>query len=172
MMHRRIIVPFINPNTNWMYGYSARAIYDKIQPKYIAQYTNGYIFGQEHLFSPHRKYVILCEGIFDAISISGCAYMKQTLSRYQLDTLRTSDKKKIILPDRDKDGMRVIEQAIKEGFAVSFPNWEKGIKDAADAVAKYNRASVIRQIIESAEDSPLKIQIKAKTWFGDTNGND
>lgn len=164
-MNKRIIVPFKNPETNWTFGYAARSITDDVNPKYVAQYTNGYLFGQENLFKQYRKYAIICEGIFDAISIDGVATMKQTFSDFQLTTIRTSNKKIIVLPDRDQSGEELAEQAIEEGFSISMPDWGKRIKDAADAVKTYGRGATIATIINYAEDNPLKNKIRMKTWF-------
>jgi len=165
-MSNRVIVPFLSDN-GWLNGYSARAI-DNTQPKYLAQViNNSYLFGQDKLYLPNRKFVIICEGLFDAISISGVAVMKQYLTDGQISTLKTvsDDKQIIIVPDRDASGKTLVEQAMKLGYSVSFPNWDDGIKDVADAVTKYGRLPALQQILASTLDSELKIKLKMKGWF-------
>lgn len=165
-MNKRVIIPFNSPNSDWLNGYSARAIDDNIKPKYIAQYSNnGYLFGQENLYKPNRKFAIITEGIFDAISIDGAAVMKQYFSERQLSTVKACDKKIIIVPDRDESGKTLVLQAIEKDFAVSFPQWDSDIKDIADAVKKYGRLATLKQILDSAEDNNIKIQIKMMRWF-------
>jgi DNA primase len=165
-MNKRVIIPFNSPNSDWLNGYSARTVDESVKPKYIASVSNNaYLFGQENLYKPNRKFVIVTEGIFDAISIDGVAVMKQYFSDRQLLTIKTCDKKIIVVPDRDDSGKTLVTQAIEKGFSVSFPDWEDDIKDVADAVKKYGRLATLRQIIDSAEDSALKIQIKMKGWF-------
>jgi hypothetical protein len=165
-MHKRVIVPFNSPKSDWLHGYSARAIDDSVKPKYIAQYSNnGYLFGQENLFKPARKFVIITEGIFDAISIDGAAVMKQYFSERQLQTVKTCDKQIIIVPDRDDSGKTLALQAIEQGFSISLPQWDDDIKDVADAVKKYGRLAALKQILDAAEDNKLKIQIKMRSWF-------
>lgn len=166
-MNKRIIIPFTS-NNGWINGYSARSIDEKIQPKYMAQVVNNsYLFNQDKLYSPNRKFVIVCEGVFDAISLDCIAVMKQYLTDRQIETLRTisEDKKIIIVPDRDASGKQLVEQAIKLGYSVSMPNWGEGIKDIADAVKEYGRIVALQQILQSVEDTELKIKLKMKGWF-------
>lgn len=164
-MNNRIIVPFLSDN-GWLNGYSARSIDEKIQPKFMAQVVNNsYLFNQDKLYLPNRKFIIVCEGVFDAISLSCVAVMKQYMTEKQIETLRTTDKKIIIVPDRDESGKQLVEQAMKLGYSVAFPNWDEGIKDIADAVKLYGRLAALEQILESVEDSELKIKLKMKGWF-------
>ena len=164
-MNKRVIIPFTS-NSGWLNGYSARAIEDSIKPKYIAQYSNnGYIFGQDKLYLPNRKFVILVEGLFDAISLDCVAVMKQYISARQIETLKTADKKIIVVPDRDESGKQLVEQAIQLGYSVSFPNWGDEIKDVSDAVTKYGRLAALQQILQSIENNELKIKLKSKGWF-------
>jgi len=164
-MHKRIIIPFTSGN-GWVNGYSARSIDDSIKPKYMAQVcNNGYLFNQDSLYKENRKFVIIVEGLFDAISLDCVGTMKQYLSKKQIGTLKTTDKKIIIVPDRDNSGKQLVEQAIELGYSVSFPDWGGGIKDVADAVIKYNRLPALQQILMSTEDNELKIRLKMKGWF-------
>lgn len=167
-MNKRVIIPF--KNNTWIYGYSARYIFEsKKITKYITQHSPNYIFGQQFLYSPYRKYAILCEGIFDAISVSGLAVMRQDLSKEQIEVLKASNKEIIVLPDRDSSGKALVEQAINNNFSVSMPDWDKNIKDAADAVKMYGRLPVVRKIIETAENNKFKIKLAERFWFNGKN---
>ena len=165
-MNKRVIIPFFS-NSGWLYGYSARTIDDKIKPKFMAQVSNnGYIFNQDKIYLPNRKFVILVEGLFDAISLDCCATMKQYISDRQIETLKGTDKKIIVVPDRDDSGKQLVEQAIKLGYCVSFPEWNNTeIKDVADAVKKFGRIATMQIILESVVDSELKIKLKMRGWF-------
>jgi DNA primase len=72
----------------------------------------------------------------------------------------------IILPDRDRAGSKLVEQAIDRGWQVSMPDWEPGIKDVNDCVNKHGKLYTLYSIVNAAESSPLKIRLRAKKWFG------
>lgn len=167
-MNRRVIVPFVS-ESGWLNGYSARTVDPKIKPKFIAQLcNNGYLFNQDKLYSPNRKFVIIVEGILDAVSIDGVAVMKQFLSTGQIEVLKTCEKKIIIVPDCDHSGKQLVDQAIKLGYSVSMPNWmDSNIKDVADAVKKFGRLAVMKLILENVLDSELKIKLAMRKWFRD-----
>jgi len=71
----------------------------------------------------------------------------------------------IVVPDRDKAGSKLVEQAIEQGWSVSLPEWADDINDIGDAVQRYGRLYTLHSIAVSAEDSPLKIRLRAKKWF-------
>ena len=50
------------------------------------------------------------------------------------------------------------------GGSVAFPEWEDDITDVADAVKKYGRLFVMQTILQSAESSKLKIDLKRKMY--------
>jgi hypothetical protein len=59
----------------------------------------------------------------------------------------------------------MVDAALKYGWAVAFPDWENGIKDVADAVAKYGTLFTMRSILDSVQTNKLKIQLHSKKWF-------
>ena len=79
--------------------------------------------------------------------------------------LKQLNKDIIIVPDRDNAGSKLVEQAINLGFSVSMPDWDQDINDIGDAVDKYGRLYTLYSIVNVAEESPLKIRLRAKKWF-------
>ena len=155
----------------WTYGYSARYIGtppNNNTPRYINNTPQGFIFNADNLDNPHRKYVILVEGTLDAIAIDGCGIMTSILNERQLLWVKevAKSKKIIVLPDRDKDGKFILQQAIQNGWSVSFPTWDRKIKDAEDATHKYGRLFTVSNILNSTVDTDLEIKIRAMDWFG------
>ena len=71
----------------------------------------------------------------------------------------------IVIPDRDKAGSKLVERAIELGWQVSMPEWSQDITDISEAVRKYGRLYVLHSIVVAAEESPLKIRLRAKKWF-------
>ena len=80
--------------------------------------------------------------------------------------LNRLQKQIIVVPDRDKAGSKLVEQAIDYGWSVSLPEWNQEINDVGDAVSKYGRLYALHSIVTAAEESPLKIRLRAKKWFG------
>jgi hypothetical protein len=69
------------------------------------------------------------------------------------------------VPDRDKAGSKLVEQAIDLGWSVAMPQWSQDINDISDAVSKYGRLYTLYSIVNTAEESTLKIRLRAKKWF-------
>lgn len=153
---------------NEIVGYSLRSINDDSKSKYIHYIPQGYVFNYDNLLTD-RKYEILVEGQTCALSINGVAYLSSTLTPDRLKRILpfAEHKELIICPDRDKAGMKIIDQIINEDlpFSVSFPNWEKGIKDPEEAVKKYGRLYTIYSILTSKESDKKLIKMKAMKWF-------
>jgi hypothetical protein len=159
----RLIIPFMFNGE--IVGWTARAINDA-KPKYLSEQQPGYLF---NLDSQHddRKFTIVCEGPFDAISIDGCAILGAEIKDSQNWLLQQLGKEIVLVPDRDHEGLRTVEQAIELGWSVSMPNWPDGVKDINDAVIKLGRLATLWLISSARESNGLKIRLKAKTWFKD-----
>ena len=108
---------------------------------------------------------ILCEGPIDALHIEGCALTGSDIGDAQALLLNRLGKDIYVVPDRDKAGSKLVEQAIDRGWHVSMPDWDQDINDIGDAVAKYGRLYTLYSIASAAESSPLKIRLRAKKWF-------
>ena len=70
----------------------------------------------------------------------------------------------VVVPDRDKDGLRTIEQALALKWKVSLPDWHPDIKDSNDAIRKYGRLWTIRSIFAGVESNELKTRLRMKQW--------
>ena len=157
----RLIVPFTFRER--CVGYTARLIRDG-KPKYISEQQPGYVFNLDNQ-SYDRKFVVVCEGPLDAISIDGVALMGAEIKAGQHILINQLQRQVIVVPDRDHDGPRTVEQAVALGWSVSFPEWGSGVKDINDAVRKYGRLYTLYSIIQATETMPLKIQLVARNWF-------
>jgi hypothetical protein len=157
----RVIIPFLKDNV--IVGYTARTIGD-VKPKYISEQQPGYVFNLDRQHN-NREFVICCEGPIDAISIDACALMGAEIKDSQNWLLKQLGKEIILVPDRDHEGPKTVEQALEYGWSVSMPDWPKGIKDVNDAVCKLGRLATLWLIISAKESNNLKIQLRAKQWF-------
>jgi hypothetical protein len=157
----RLIIPFYKDGV--CVGYTARAVNDA-KPKYISEQQPGYVFNLDAQHN-NRQFVIVCEGPFDAISIDGCALLGAEIKDSQNWLLKQLGKEIILVPDRDHEGPRTVEQAIEFGWSVSMPDWPEGIKDVNDALIKLGRLATLYLITSAKESNSLKIQLRAKKWF-------
>ena len=158
----RLIIPFIYNNE--IVGWTARAVND-VQPKYLSEQQPGYVFNLDKQASYDRKFVLVSEGPFDALSIDGCALLGAEIKDSQNWLLHQLGKEIILVPDRDKAGQQTVEQALEYGWSISMPEWPEGIKDINDAVCKIGRLATLYLILQAKESNKLKIQLRAKKWF-------
>ena len=157
----RLIIPFYYKKQ--IVGYTARKIKEG-NPKYLSDQQPGYVFNLDAQ-DWTRKYTIVVEGPFDAIGVEGCALLGSEIKDQQAMLLNTLNSTKIVVPDRDAAGLKLVEQAIELGWSVSMPNWHQDINDVNDAVNKYGKLYTLYSIINSAESSGLKIRLRSKKWF-------
>ena len=154
----RIIIPYTYKNK--IVGHTSRFLDNKI-PKYINEQQPGYLFNID-IQKPEWQVCILTEGIFDALSIDGVAIMHDDISNEQAQLLATLNKQIIVVPDRDKTGLKICDRALELGYSVSLPNWEPGIKDVNDAVVCYGKLATLLSILQNATMSKIKIEIQRK----------
>jgi DNA primase len=109
-------------------------------------------------------YVIVTEGIFDALSINGLALMHNDISETQARLIRSLGREVVIVPDQDRAGLELIKKAEEFGFAVSIPEWDLKVKDINDAVIKYGQLPTLLSIIENKERNSVKIKLKTQ-WL-------
>jgi hypothetical protein len=157
----RIIIPFIYKEK--IVGWTARAVNDA-KPKYLSEQQPGYVFNLDSQ-QDERQFVIVSEGPFDALSIDGCALLGAEIKDSQNWLLKQLGKEIVLVPDRDHEGPRTVEQAIEYGWSVSMPDWPAGVKDINDAVIKLGRLATLWLIRDAKESNSLKIQLRAKKWF-------
>ena len=161
-LHRRVIIPCAWQNKT--IGYIGRALDGHIKPKYYNQFEPNYVFNMDRQ-QPDSKFVIVCEGPFDAMSIDGVAVMHNECNETQADIIESLGREVIVVADRDRAGQKLIDAAIKYGWAVSYPVWLETCKDVNEAVVKYGRLFVLKTILDSKQTSKLKIELMRKKLY-------
>lgn len=162
--YKRLVIPFYYRNR--IVGYTARHIGDVKKYRYKSEQQPGYVFNMDNQ-TYNKKFVLLFEGIFDAISMGGIAIMGQTLNGGQYNLINSLRKDVIVVPDKDRSGKELVDDAIKFNWKVSFPQWDYDIKDANDAVKRYGKLYTMYNILKNVESSELLIKTKTKWWFND-----
>jgi hypothetical protein len=161
-LHRRVIVPFTWKNE--IIGYTARAVYDEVKPKYHNSHEPNYVFNVDRQPAA-AQFVIVCEGPFDAMSIDGVAVLSNQCNETQADVIDALGREVIVVPDSDRAGAKLIDNAIEYGWTVSFPIWMETCKDINQAVCTYGRLFVLKSILAARETSRLKIELKKKRLY-------
>lgn len=158
----RLIIPFYY-NSN-IVGYTARTITSNKNPRYFSEQQPGYVFNLDHQ-TYDRKFVIVCEGPIDAISLDAVALLGNEIKEHQNLLLQNLNREVILVPDRDQSGIATVNQAIELNWNVSMPDWPDGVKDINDAVVKLGRLASLWLILQAKESNDLKIKLRAKHWF-------
>jgi hypothetical protein len=174
-MRRRVIIPFLRHGE--IVGWTARLIDQprqmgsRMEPKYYNNNPLDYVFNNHVMEDKQRKYIIVVEGVLDALAIDGVATCGAKLSDKQAAWIDGMGKTVIVLPDHDLSGERLIDKAMARGWHVALPLiksgsaynwWEPDIKDAADAVERYGRLYTLTSIIKSATADKIAINVKRK----------
>ena len=158
-LNQRVIIPFYYKGK--FVGHTARAINNDIQPKYLNSMQPGYVYNTNEQ-SKDRKIVIVTEGPIDALKIGGVGINSNMINEAQADLIDSLGKDVIVVPDQDDAGSKVIDTAIEYGWSVAFPDWEDNVKDVSDAVDKYGKLYTLWSIINSAQQSKIKIELMRK----------
>jgi len=170
-LSHRVIIPFYYKGQ--IVGSTARAIVDGIAPKYYSDHPSHFVFNLDSQ-SNDNKFVIVCEGVFDAMSVDGVAVLSNDISEQQAELIESLGKKVIVVPDFDKHinkqgksvwpGKQLIKRAIEYGWSVSFPIWNEKSKDISEAASKFGKLFVMKSILDSTENNPLKIKLLLKKY--------
>ena len=158
-MDRRVIIPFTWQDK--IIGYTARAMDPSIKPKYFNSYDSNYVFNTDAQ-TKDTKFVIVCEGPFDAMAVDGVAILSNNINDTQAEIIDRLGKRVIVVPDFDRAGQRMIQDAIEYDWEVSFPTWSETCKDVGEAVQRYGKLFVVKNILDNAQASKLKINLMRK----------
>lgn len=164
-LKHRLIIPF-----KWngrIVGWTARYAGDH-KFKYMSELPPDYLFNTESI-KPDNEAILVCEGPFDALAINGVATLGDKMSSKQIQWLKQQNKKIIIVPDREKQGGKLVDIAIANNWSVSFPEWDSNIKDCAQASKEYGVLYTVWSLLNSVVDSVTSIRTK-RTKLRSKNG--
>jgi len=153
-----VIIPFTYDGR--IVGHTRR-FFDDHNPRYVHDLQPGYVFGTD-LQQPNWQHVIVVEGVFDALSISGLAVLHADISDVQARLIRSLGREVTVVPDQDTAGMKLVDRAIELGWAVSMPEWPREIKDVNDAVKQWGRLVTLIHIFQARETSKIKIELRKR----------
>lgn len=160
-MNHRVIIPFYW--RNGIVGYTARLIKGK-GDRYWGHKPNNYLFKNDNLVKSYRKYALIMEGSFDAIAVDGVGVLGSTLNADQINWINSSGLSPIIVPDRNDAGQALIDVALDQKWAVSFPLWSSEIDDVSAAAKKYGRLWTLKSIFDGVVESAVAINVRRRMF--------
>lgn len=166
--HQRLLMPFRYRGV--IVGYTGRLYYthkNKSIAKYINHFPTDYIYNVDIARSYDVDTIVLVEGVIDAYLVNGISVCNNLVSQAQADYINSLGKRVVVCPDFDADGRPLVDAALTNGWEVSFPNWDTGIKDPAEACGQYGEILTLKSIIDFSERSPMKIELKWKMKIKD-----
>ena len=151
-LNRRLIIPcYQNEN---IVGWTARAIDKNIKTRYWKEIPQNYLFNSKFLTSS-GKYIFIVEGVFDALVLDAVAPLGASLNSTLVSWVKQSGKTPVVVPDRDRRGMELVEVAIENKWAVATVRyhgnqwWDSDIKDPDAAVKKYGKLYTVQSILSN-----------------------
>lgn len=161
-LNRRVIVPYTWQSN--VIGYTARSSNPNSKIKYFNQVDSDYVFNVDAQ-TAERQFVIVTEGPLDAIAVDGVAVLTNNVNENKAEIIESLGKQVIVVPDQDRSGKQLLEQAVEYGWSVSFPLWEPDVKDCAEAHKRYGKLYTLRSILADVETSGLKIKLRSRDIF-------
>ena len=151
----RVILPF-----KWegrIVGNTARKVVEG-KPKYLSDQHPHFVFNFDRQ-SEEQKYIIVCEGPFDALAVDGVALLTNEIAEQQSRIINSLGAEVIVIPDQDRAGLVLFDRAAELNWSVAMPNWADDVKDVADAVQRYGKLFVVVDAIKTAQRGAIKINM-------------
>mgnify|MGYP001554574309 CR=1 FL=1 len=151
----RVVLPFFYKGK--IVGYTARKVKPG-KPKYLSDQHPHFVYNVDKQLDQQR-YVFVCEGPFDALSIGGVALLTNNIADQQANIINRLGKEVIVIPDQDIAGLNLIDKACEYDWSVAFPQWDDDVKDVAEAVQRYGELFVLVDAIKTAQQGRIKIEV-------------
>lgn len=116
------------------------------------------LFNMDELNRETESPLLIVEGVFDAMMLDGVSCLSNTLTDEQVLLLKRSHRRKLLIPDYDKAGKKLVHQVLENDWDVSFPDWGSA-KDLGEAVKKYGKYKTAGMIHEGI--APSQFQAKS-----------
>lgn len=147
-LRNRLIIPAFK-GEHLIY-WQARDLDGDSKRKYISADTprSNVIYCMDRLYENAKAPLFVTEGFFDAYFLNGVAVMENKLTSQQIEILKRTPRKVVVVPDRKGDSKKLAQDAIDAGFGVSIPNWG-GEKDVNSAVLRYGRLYVVKAVMDN-----------------------
>lgn len=155
---KHLLVPFIH-HRDKIVGYLGRHCEATDgADRFIQRCGRDFMF-QQSLYRGPEPYLLVVESPLDAILLKGIATRSNRLSQKQINLLKRSNKKVVMVPDLKKnEAGHYITAAEENGWMVSVPDWS--VKDPGEAITKYGLLAAMDMIMDNTTDNYTKAKIK------------
>lgn len=161
LISKRLLIPFyFNKKVVGWTGRLANPNVDGL--RYYHEMPTDFIFGLDNQKNYDRKFTVITESPVDALMLDGVAVLNNTVNENQATLINNLPTVPLLVPDRDKAGDDLVNDAIRQGWPVSFPRWGRRIKDFGDAAKIYGVVAATRSVFETITDDPDKIKVWRK----------
>lgn len=158
----RIIIPSYY-NGRMIY-WQARLFVGESIKKYITvsvEDSQSLMFGMDNLYvNDSESPLYITEGFFDSWHVNGVAILANAMKRGKILLLDRSRRDKVVIPDYNKDGMNLAQQAVELGWGVSLPEILP-CTDICKAINKFGKLYVLKTIVDKTYyDFEAKLRLK------------
>jgi transcription elongation factor Elf1 len=164
--HDRLVIPYYNESGEVFY-FQGRAL-ETYYTRYLSltlNDTEGYdkIYGLERVNKNKTIYVV--EGPLDSLFLDNCIALGGAHTKFKF----TSDNRENIIlvfdrEPRNKEIIKTMQNAIKEGFTVSIlPETLPG-KDINDCILEGYKSTEIQELINTHAVSGIEAELKLASW--------
>lgn len=145
----RVVIPYYRHGK--VVFYQGRDMLDTDRTKYLSppDSRDAVFYGFDEIYSTTDKPLYIHEGFFDAFLLKdSVATFSNKLTDQQIEILNRCHRTKVVIPDRVGKGYIIANQAIEQGWSVSFPDIGNTCKDMNEAIVKYGRLYILKSIAD------------------------
>jgi hypothetical protein len=141
-MFNKLIIPYFKDGK--LVYFQSRDIDKK---KYINAATprTSIIYGFDKLNREITKPLYITEGFWDAHHLNGVAVLENNMTSNQIEILKKSPRRKIVVPDKKDDTRKLATQAIELGWEIALPDIGS-CEDVTAAIVQYGSIYVINSV--------------------------
>lgn len=146
----RVIIPYYRHGK--VVFYQGRDLLETDRTKYLSpkDSRDAVFYGFDEIYAHSHRPLYIQEGFFDAFMLKdSVATFSNKLTEQQIEILNRCHRPKVVIPDREGKGYVIANQAIEQGWSVSFPDIGSSCKDMNDAILKYGRLYVLKSIVDN-----------------------
>lgn len=143
-------------------GWQARDCSPKPSKRFYSKCPPDFVFRQDTVEHKSGRAVIAAEGVVTALSLDCLAVRNASLTRKQESFLRNLGRRVILLPDQEESGLSFVDAAERNGWEVSVPDWDRGVKNGSDAAARYGTLYAVASVVAGASKNYVRARIALK----------
>lgn len=143
-----LVVPYLHHGR--VVGWTSRSVGVVRRNKYKTKCSPDYVFRQDRLERSSDVVAVVVEGELDAVAVDGVALRSSSPTKKQELLLNLCGQDVVVLPDMERSGAALVAAAERNNWFVSVPRWDRGVKDACTACARYGMLYTVESVVKGA----------------------